>query len=58
MLSGALRGALSMSIPLSIPAETFLLLTGDTGRQKHTQFRKYVIAGAASSNWRCASGSP
>ena len=36
-----------MSIPLSIPAETFLLLTGDTGRQKHTQFRKYVIAGAA-----------
>lgn len=36
-----------MSTPLSIPAETFLLLTGDTGRQKHTQFRKYVIAGAA-----------
>lgn len=36
-----------MSTPLSIPAETFLLLTGDTGRQQHTQFRKYVTAGAA-----------
>lgn len=47
MLSGGLGDALSMSTPLSIPAETFLLLTGDTGRQKHTQFRKYVIAGAA-----------
>lgn len=36
-----------MSTPLSIPAETFLLLTGDTGRQQHTQFRKFVTAGAA-----------
>lgn len=36
-----------MSTPLSIPAETFLLLTGGSGRQHRTQFRKYVVAGAA-----------
>lgn len=32
---------------LSIPAESFLLLTADSGRQHHTQFRKYALIGAA-----------
>lgn len=37
----------SHSAPLSIPTETFLLFTNDTGRQQSTQWRRYAVAAAA-----------